>query len=320
MVLRRAGAAFLAVVLRRAGAALLAVVLRRTAVFLAAALGRAAGLALATTTGLPAMRTAASSVGHTPRFSLGAVDGFITASLKALTGVILAFLEALILIASPVAGLRPMRAARLTLTYFAKPETTTGSPCDTTAVTTSVKPSRTATTVLRSTSEWTATALASSRLFIAAYCAEKHSVVQFLSLKVRVHGSEWAYEALKKGPFGRGHARFGSRICPNATSKCRGGVLVRSDAKRGLLAAMLGHFDAVITDFNMPGIDGLEMVRRLRGVLHQRIPVALCTQKKDDDLIGLKRLNVDYINKSDLAGVVAWVSTNVSGAVSPALK
>ena len=75
-------------------------------------------------------------------------------------------------IASPVAGLRPIRAGRLTLTNLANPVMATGSPCDTTGtVTTSVKPSRTLDTVLRSTSACTATALASSLLFMGAYCA-----------------------------------------------------------------------------------------------------------------------------------------------------
>src|SRR5580698_9068364 len=138
----------------RAGAflagAFLAGALRAT-VFLTGAFFTAAltGAAAAT---LPAAATAASLVGNTPGFSLGAVAGASTASLNALTGVMRAFFDALMRMVSPVAGLRPMRAARLTFTNLAKPGIEIGSPLDTTVVTTSVKPSRTTVTVLRSTS------------------------------------------------------------------------------------------------------------------------------------------------------------------------
>ena len=63
--------------------------------------------------------------------------------MNAFTGVMRAFFDALMRMASPVAGLRPMRAGRSTLTNLAKPGMETGSPLDTTAVTTSVNPSRT---------------------------------------------------------------------------------------------------------------------------------------------------------------------------------
>ena len=63
-------------------------------------------------------------------------------------------------------------AARLTLTNLAKPGMETGSPFETTAVTTSVNPSMTVITVFSSTSDWTATALASSLLFMAPIVAD----------------------------------------------------------------------------------------------------------------------------------------------------
>src|SRR5687767_12813451 len=53
--------------------------------------------------------------GQTPAASFGAVAGAMTESLKPFRGVMRAFFDALILIASPVAGLRPMRAGRSTL-------------------------------------------------------------------------------------------------------------------------------------------------------------------------------------------------------------
>ena len=126
---------------------------------------------------LPAAATAASLVGYAPFTSFGAVAGARTASLNALTGVMRAFLEALIRIASPVAGLRPMRAARFTLTNLAKPGMETGSPLETTAVTTSVNPSMTVITVFSSTSAWTATAFANSLLFMAPIVADARLVM-----------------------------------------------------------------------------------------------------------------------------------------------
>ena len=62
-----------------------------------------------------------------------------TMSLNPLRGVMRAFLEALILMASPVAGLRPMRALVWICANLAKPVSTTGSPLATVAQTTSVK-------------------------------------------------------------------------------------------------------------------------------------------------------------------------------------
>jgi hypothetical protein len=58
-----------------------------------------------------------------------------------------------------------MRAGRSTFTNFAKPEIDTGSPFETTAVTTSVNPFITESTSLRSTPVWVATAWTRSRRF-----------------------------------------------------------------------------------------------------------------------------------------------------------
>lgn len=112
----------------------------------------------------PACFTASGSKGHTPRASFGP-RADRTASLKVLAGVIRARFEALIRICSPVAGFRPIRAARSTFTNLANPVMVTGSPFATTPVTTSENPSSTLATVANSTLDWTATALARSRLF-----------------------------------------------------------------------------------------------------------------------------------------------------------
>jgi hypothetical protein len=107
----------------------------------------------------------AGAGGHTPRSSLGARLVFTTASLNPLSGVMRAFFDALIRTGSWVCGLRPMRAGRSTLTNFAKPEIDTGSPFETTEVTTSVKPLRTESTSLLSTPLCVDTACTRSRRF-----------------------------------------------------------------------------------------------------------------------------------------------------------
>ena len=128
-------------------------------------------LAAAGAADLPAAATAASLVGYAPLTSLGAVAGARTASLNAFTGVIRAFLDALIRMASPVAGFRPMRAAvdldelgearngnRLALRNDGGDDV--GESVDD------------GTTVFNSTSAWTATAFASSLLFMAPIVAD----------------------------------------------------------------------------------------------------------------------------------------------------
>lgn len=41
-------------------------------------------------------------------------------------------------------------------------------------------------------------------------------------------------------------------------------VTLCENATEALLAAMIGKFDFIITGFKMPGMDGIELVRRLR--------------------------------------------------------
>jgi hypothetical protein len=77
-----------------------------------------------------------------------------------------AFFEALIFTGSPVPGLRPMRAGRSTLANLAKPVMATGSPLETTAAITSVRPRTVASTCFGSWPVCAATALTSSRRFI----------------------------------------------------------------------------------------------------------------------------------------------------------
>ena len=97
----------------------------------------------------------------------GAVATPRAMSLKPFNAVILATVFAFTLTASPVAGLRAMRAGRYFFANFAKPEMFTTSPLATVARITSIVPSTTAVAVFLSTSAWIATAWMRSRFFIS---------------------------------------------------------------------------------------------------------------------------------------------------------
>ena len=74
-------------------------------------------------------------------------------------------------------------------------------------------------------------------------------------------------------------------------------VTVASDGIKGLAALEVGVFDAVLLDVMMPGIDGLEVCRRIR--TKSAIPVIMLTAKGDetDRVVGLELGADDYIPK-----------------------
>jgi DNA-binding response OmpR family regulator len=76
------------------------------------------------------------------------------------------------------------------------------------------------------------------------------------------------------------------------------GVTVESDGKRGLLRALTEEVDVLVLDVMLPGLNGLEILRRLRarGV---NTPVLLLTARDeiDDRVAGLDAGADDYLTK-----------------------
>lgn len=74
-------------------------------------------------------------------------------------------------------------------------------------------------------------------------------------------------------------------------------VICAPDGPRGLAALEGGSFDAVLLDVMMPGMDGLEVVRRIRQ--KSAIPVVMLTAKGDetDRVVGLELGADDYVPK-----------------------
>ena len=69
------------------------------------------------------------------------------------------------------------------------------------------------------------------------------------------------------------------------------------DGQRGLQALEQGAFDAVLLDVMMPGMDGLEVCRRIRA--KSNVPVIMLTARGDetDRVVGLELGADDYVAK-----------------------
>ncbi len=74
-------------------------------------------------------------------------------------------------------------------------------------------------------------------------------------------------------------------------------VTCASDGRKGLVALDAGVYDAVLLDVMMPGMDGLEVCRRIRA--KSNIPVLMLTARGDetDRVVGLELGADDYIPK-----------------------
>ncbi|MDA8129704.1 MAG: response regulator [Betaproteobacteria bacterium] len=68
------------------------------------------------------------------------------------------------------------------------------------------------------------------------------------------------------------------------------GVIEAVDGEDGLNKARQQAVDLVLTDQNMPGMDGLSLIRALRAMKgYQRVPILMLTTESGDDIKAMGR-------------------------------
>jgi two-component system response regulator CpxR len=70
-----------------------------------------------------------------------------------------------------------------------------------------------------------------------------------------------------------------------------------NDGRKGLDRALKGEHDLIVLDVMMPGMDGFELLKRLRQ--HSRVPVLMLTARGEDvdRIVGLELGADDYLSK-----------------------
>ncbi len=77
-------------------------------------------------------------------------------------------------------------------------------------------------------------------------------------------------------------------------------VTLAEDGERGLAALRRGRFDVLLLDLMLPGLDGLEICRRVRAASElNALPIVMLTAKGDDvdKIVGLELGADDYLAK-----------------------
>lgn len=74
-------------------------------------------------------------------------------------------------------------------------------------------------------------------------------------------------------------------------------VQVANDSQQGLRKAISGHYELLVLDVMMPGLDGISLLRQIRQ--HSNVPVIMLTAKGDDidKVLGLELGADDYVAK-----------------------
>jgi DNA-binding response OmpR family regulator len=79
-------------------------------------------------------------------------------------------------------------------------------------------------------------------------------------------------------------------------------ISVASDAYAGLNQIRQKEFDCIFLDYTIPGMNGLEILRKIRSE-HMGVPIIMLTGQKDDQIIVnlMKSGATDYISKNNLS-------------------
>jgi CheY-like chemotaxis protein len=70
-------------------------------------------------------------------------------------------------------------------------------------------------------------------------------------------------------------------------------VVIASDGLIGLEKFTNEAFDFIVTDINMPNMDGIEMIREIRTVHNSNIPIVILSAQTDQVVEHIEELNVN---------------------------
>lgn len=91
---------------------------------------------------------------------------------------------------------------------------------------------------------------------------------------------------------------LGANVCDHFTARGHF-VDVASDGKAGLHLAATENFDAILLDLMLPGLDGIELIRRLREEIGRATPILVISARDTvaDRIAGLEAGADDYLVK-----------------------
>jgi DNA-binding response OmpR family regulator len=75
-------------------------------------------------------------------------------------------------------------------------------------------------------------------------------------------------------------------------------LTLAGDGESGLAAALSAHFDAVLLDMMLPGMDGLEVLKRLRQECSVPVVILSAQNEEADRIVGLEMGADDYVPKN----------------------
>jgi DNA-binding response OmpR family regulator len=80
-------------------------------------------------------------------------------------------------------------------------------------------------------------------------------------------------------------------------------VDIAGDGNAGLQMAKGGHYDVVVLDLGLPGLDGMSVLKQLRAAgVDTHVLILTAKDTPDDRILGLDSGADDYMNKSRIAG------------------